>query len=92
MFYKNLFDGVRKDKALRKAKLDYLDNTTFVYVNGIPTAWSDDVAPPASTTFAFDEGGTYYPNAILPGDSIEIIFTASINARPAGDGNRGART
>ena len=29
MFYKNLFDGVRKDKALRKAKLDYLDNTTM---------------------------------------------------------------
>jgi len=68
------------------AELDYIDNSTIVYVNGIPTAWSDDVAPPAGTTFVFDEGGTYYPNVILPGDSIEIIFTASINAQPPGDG------
>ena len=29
MFYKNLSDGFRKDKALRKAKLDYLDNAAM---------------------------------------------------------------
>ena len=29
MFYKNLFDGFRKDKALQKAKLDYLDNAVM---------------------------------------------------------------
>ncbi len=67
-------------------ELDYIDNSTIVYVNGIPTAWSDDSAPPAGSTFPLDEGGAYYPSAILPGDSIEIIFTASINAQPSGDG------
>ncbi|MFK7774049.1 MAG: LamG-like jellyroll fold domain-containing protein [Saprospiraceae bacterium] len=68
------------------AELDYLDNTTVYYVNGIPTTWTDDSAPPASSTFPLDEGGAYYPNVILPGDSVEIVFTASINAQPAGDG------
>jgi CHAT domain-containing protein/tetratricopeptide (TPR) repeat protein len=29
MFYKNLFDGFRKDKALRKAKLDYLNSAAM---------------------------------------------------------------
>ena len=29
MFYKNLYNGFRKDKALRKAKLDYLDNSVM---------------------------------------------------------------
>ncbi len=67
-------------------ELTYSENSTVVYVNGVPTAWSDDATPPSSTTFPFDEGGAYYPNAIQPGDSIEIIFTASINAQPSGDG------
>ncbi|MFK8007335.1 MAG: LamG-like jellyroll fold domain-containing protein [Saprospiraceae bacterium] len=67
-------------------ELDYIDNSTIVYVNGIITPWSDDSAPPAGSTFPLDEGGAYYPNVILPGDSIEIIFTASINAQPTGDG------
>jgi len=68
------------------AELDYLDNSTIVYINGIPTAWTDDTAPPSSSTFPFDEGGAYYPNVILPGDSIEIVFIASINSQPASDG------